>query len=102
MRIQTTERVFKVAEDRIGPSEIPAPLVTVAMSDKPCSSHATHHVLTQWKIHHGQSGHGVADMITSLCWGASKDDDHVSTMARDIVKTSNIGNVKSILHFQVM
>ncbi len=31
-------------------SQRPAHLVTVAMSDKPCHSHATYHVLTQWKI----------------------------------------------------
>ncbi len=29
------------------------PFVTVAMSEKPCWSYATHHVLTQWKIHCG-------------------------------------------------
>ncbi len=28
-----------------------APFVTVASSDIPCRSHATHHVLTQWNIH---------------------------------------------------
>ncbi len=29
----------------------PSPLVIVAMSDKPWCSHATHHFLTEWKIH---------------------------------------------------
>ncbi len=34
----------------------PPPLITVTMSDKPCRSHTTHHVLTQWKIHCGAKG----------------------------------------------
>ncbi len=42
----------------------------------------------------GYAGHALkggptcwgAPAITSPCWGASKDKDHVSTIARDIVK----------------
>ncbi len=32
-------------------SQNPPPFVTVASSNKPCLSHDTHHVLTQWNIH---------------------------------------------------
>ncbi len=37
--------------DRSKPNKTHPPLVTVAMTDKQCRSHTTHHVLTQWKIH---------------------------------------------------
>ncbi len=37
-------------------SQNPPPFVTVASSNKPCLSHDTHHVLTQWNIHRRAKG----------------------------------------------
>ncbi len=57
------------------------------------------HSTTQHKWRNRQRA--VCPVITSSCWGASTDGDLVSTI-EILSKTSIIGNIKRIWHFQLM